>query len=103
MSFAEEGQYDVHFHAQLSTLQAFSTCVAILHNTEVSDSYRNCENVQQLSHCSSLKMLIDEDVQCLVEAVTEEGEKNVPNPVKEAVIALQSYMPNPPFSPISRV
>lgn len=103
MSFAEEGQYDVHFHAQLSTLQAFSTCVAILHNTEVSDSYRNGENVQQLSHCSSLKMLIDEDVQCLVEAVTEEGEKNVPNPVKEAVIALQSYMPNPPFSPISRV
>ncbi|KAF3539178.1 hypothetical protein F2Q69_00022131, partial [Brassica cretica] len=103
MSFAEEGQYDVHFHAQLSTLQAFSTCVAILHNTEVSDNYRNGENVQPLSHCSSLKMLIDEDVQCLVEAVTEEGEKNVPNPVKEAVIALQSYMPNPPFSPISRV
>ncbi|KAL0730743.1 hypothetical protein Bca4012_026837 [Brassica carinata] len=104
MSFAEEGQYDVHFHAQLSTLQAFSTCVAILHNTEVSDSYRNGENVQQLPHCSnSLKMLIDDDVQFLVEAVTEEGEQKVPNPVKETVITLQSYMPNPPFSPISRV
>ncbi|XP_018445179.2 uncharacterized protein LOC108817073 [Raphanus sativus] len=102
MSFAEEGQYDVHFHAQLSTLQAFSTCVAILHNTEVSDSYRNGENVQQLSHCNSLKMLIEDDVQFLVEAVTEEEQK-VPNLVKEAVIALQSYMPNPPFSPISRV
>ncbi|KAF8113115.1 hypothetical protein N665_0056s0020 [Sinapis alba] len=103
MSFAEEGQYDVHFHAQLSTLQAFSTCVAILHNTEVSDSYRIGENVQQLSHCNSLKMLIDDDVQFLVEAVTEEGEQKVPNLVKEAAIALQSYMPNPPFSPISRV
>ncbi|KAL0877000.1 hypothetical protein Bca101_026705 [Brassica carinata] len=103
MAFAEEGQYDVHFHAQLSTLQALSTCVAILHNTEVSDSYRNGENVQQLPHCNSLKMLIDDDVQFLVEAVTEEGEQKVPNLVKEAAIALQSYMPNPPFSPISRV
>jgi hypothetical protein len=101
MSFVEEGQYDVHFHAQLSTLQAFSICVAILHNTEVSDSYRNGENVQQFSHCNSLKMLIDDDVQFLVEAVTEEEE--VPKPLKEAVTALQSYMPNPPFSPISRV
>ncbi|CAN8246455.1 unnamed protein product [Cochlearia groenlandica] len=104
MSFVEEGQYDVHFHAQLSTLQAFSICVAILHNTEVSDSYRNGENVQQFSSCNSLKMLIDEDVQFLVEAVTEEeGEKKVPRLVKEAASALQSYMPNPPFSPISRV
>ncbi|CAH2071221.1 unnamed protein product [Thlaspi arvense] len=103
MSFVEEGQYDVHFHAQLSTLQAFSICVAILHNTEVSDSYRNGENVQQLSHCSSLKMLIDDDVQFLVEAVTEEEVKKVLKPVREAATALQSYMPNPPFSPISRV
>ncbi|KAL1194187.1 hypothetical protein V5N11_018575 [Cardamine amara subsp. amara] len=103
MSFVEEGQYDVHFHAQLSTLQAFSICVAILHNTEVSDSYRNCENVQQFSDCNSLKMLIDDDVQFLVEAVTEEEEMKLPKLVKEAVTALQSYMPNPPFSPISRV
>ncbi|XP_010455553.1 PREDICTED: uncharacterized protein LOC104737143 [Camelina sativa] len=103
MSFVEEGHYDVHFHAQLSTLQAFSICVAILHNTEVSDSYRNGENVQQFSHCNSLKMLIDDDVQFLVEAVTEEEEKNVPKLMKEAATALQSYMPNPPFSPISRV
>lgn len=103
MSFVEEGQYDVHFHAQLSTLQAFSICVAILHNTEVSDSYRNGENVQQFSHCNSLKMLIDDDIQFLVEAVTEEEDEKVPKLVKEAAIALQSYMPNPPFSPISRV
>ncbi|ESQ38356.1 hypothetical protein EUTSA_v10028472mg [Eutrema salsugineum] len=103
MSFVEEGQYDVHFHAQLSTLQAFSICVAILHNTEVSDSYRNGENVQQFSHCNSLKMLIDDDIQFLVEAVTEEEEKKVPMSVKDVATALQSYMPNPPFSPISRV
>lgn len=103
MSFVDEGQYDVHFHAQLSTLQAFSICVAILHNTEVSDSYRNGENVQQFSHCNSLKMLIDDDIQFLVEAVTEEEEMKVPRLVKEAATALQSYMPNPPFSPISRV
>ncbi|VVB07658.1 unnamed protein product [Arabis nemorensis] len=103
MSFVDEGQYDVHFHAQLSTLQAFSICVAILHNTEVSNSFRNGENVQQFSHCNSLKMLIDDDIQFLVEAVTEEEEKKVPRLVKEAATTLQSYMPNPPFSPISRV
>ncbi|KAM1097191.1 hypothetical protein ACFX19_014878 [Malus domestica] len=34
MTMVEEGHYAVDFHAQLSTLQAFSTCVSILHGTE---------------------------------------------------------------------
>ncbi|KAB2634175.1 hypothetical protein D8674_040825 [Pyrus ussuriensis x Pyrus communis] len=36
MTMVEEGRYAVDFHAQLYTLQAFSTCVAILHGTETS-------------------------------------------------------------------
>lgn len=33
-----EGEYEVDFHAQLSTLQAFSICVSILHGTEATDA-----------------------------------------------------------------
>ncbi|XP_073106457.1 uncharacterized protein [Elaeis guineensis] len=32
----EGGLYSVHFHAQLSSLQAFSICIAILHSSETS-------------------------------------------------------------------
>ncbi|XP_010540970.1 PREDICTED: uncharacterized protein LOC104814560 [Tarenaya hassleriana] len=101
MTFVKEGQYDVHFHAQLSTLQTFSICVAILHNLEAPGDCRNGENIQ-LSQCNSLKMLIEDEVKCLVEAVTED-EKQVTKPVKGSTATLQSYMPNPPISPISRV
>ncbi|MCI56361.1 bromo-adjacent domain-containing protein, partial [Trifolium medium] len=62
----EEGHYAVDFHAQLSTLQAFSICVAILHGTSASSGGPgNEKNQQQLSKCSSLKMLLEDDVECL--------------------------------------
>ncbi|KAJ6701724.1 DOMAIN PROTEIN putative (DUF3527)-RELATED [Salix koriyanagi] len=54
MTVLEEGQYAVDFHAQLSTLQAFSICVAALHGTEAT-GVAGEERGDQLSHCNSLK------------------------------------------------
>jgi len=93
----EAGHYAVDFHAKLSTLQAFSICVAILHGTSVS-SGPGPEKNQQLSHCSSLKMLLEEDVDSFLKTITTEKAvcktpKGIP----------RSYVPNPPFSPIARV
>ncbi|KAK7399209.1 hypothetical protein VNO78_10388 [Psophocarpus tetragonolobus] len=92
MKRIEEGHYGVDFHAQLSTLQAFSMCVAILHGTCGFSSASN-EKRQQL------RMLIEEDVDLYFKTVTNEkkrgckNEKGVP----------RSYALNPPFSPIARV
>ncbi|XP_050229543.1 uncharacterized protein LOC126678692 [Mercurialis annua] len=99
MTAIEEGTYAVDFHAQLSTLQAFSICVAVLHGAEASDATGE-EKCRQLPHCSSLKMLIEEEVQFLIEAVTKEEKKKVPKKTEQIK---QSYVVNPPFSPIARV
>ncbi|XP_034894671.1 uncharacterized protein [Populus alba] len=99
MTVLEEGQYAVDFHAQLSTLQAFSICVAILHGTEATGVTRE-ERGNQLSHCNSLKMLIEEEVKFLIETVTEEEKRKASKKVEGI---RQSYVLNPPFSPISRV
>lgn len=99
MTSVEEGEYAVDFHAQLSTLQAFSICVAILHGTEVSTDARKDRN-KQLSKSNSLKVLIDDGVEFLIEAVTTEEKTKVTKMVKEIP---PSYVLNPPFSPISRV
>lgn len=98
MTVVEEGLYAVDFHAQLSTLQAFSICVAILHGTETSVDAGE-ERDGQLSPGNSLKVLIEEEVKFLIEAVTAE-KKNVTKRVKEIP---PSYVLNPPFSPIARV
>ncbi|XP_061348693.1 uncharacterized protein LOC133294060 [Gastrolobium bilobum] len=98
MTMVEEGQYAVDFHAQLSTLQAFSICVAILHGTSASSSAGHEKN-QQLSQCSSLKMLLGEEVDFFIKSVTTDKktvcktQKGIP----------RSYVLNPPFSPIARV
>lgn len=100
MSVVEEGLYAVDFHARLSTLQAFSICVAILHSTETSGGPMQERN-KQLSQCNSLKVLIEDEVKFLIDAVTAEEEKrNVTQRVKEIP---PSFVLNPPFSPISRV
>lgn len=98
MMFLEEGLYAVDFHAQLSTLQAFSICVGILHGSEASIAAAQEKSVQ-LPHCNSLKALIEDEVKFLIKAVTEEEEKFT----KRAKDIPQSYMINPPFSPIARV
>ncbi|EEF51192.1 conserved hypothetical protein [Ricinus communis] len=101
MRIVEEGKYAVDFHAQLSTLQAFSICVAILHGAEASSSTGE-EKSKQLPHCNSLKVLIEEEVQFLIEAVTKEEEKKKKVSKKMEDIK-KSYVLNPPFSPIARV
>ncbi|XP_044484599.1 uncharacterized protein LOC123210363 [Mangifera indica] len=98
MVVLEEGWYAVDFHAQLSTLQAFSICVSILHGTETSVARQ--EKRMQLPHCNSLKMIIEEEVKFLIEAVTEEEKKKVTRRMEESP---QPYVINPPFSPMSRV
>ncbi|KAF5460667.1 hypothetical protein F2P56_020520 [Juglans regia] len=99
MTLIEEGEYSVDFHAQLSTLQAFSICVSILHSTEATTNARRDRNIQ-LSQNNSLKVLIDDGVKFLIETDTTEKKKNVTKIVKEIP---PSYFSNPPFSPISRV
>ncbi|XP_017972164.1 PREDICTED: uncharacterized protein LOC108661066 isoform X1 [Theobroma cacao] len=95
---AIEGGYAVDFHAKLSTLQAFSICVAILHGTETSAGAGEAQS-KHLSHCNSLKVLIEEEVKFLIESVTGEEKK-----VSKKVEAIPpSYVINPPFSPIARV
>ncbi|XP_057510458.1 uncharacterized protein LOC130792883 [Actinidia eriantha] len=99
MTVIEEGRYSVDFHAQLSTLQAFSICVAILH-TEASSAVR-WERDRQLLQCNSLRVFIGEEVKTLIEAVTEEEERKASKKMEE--IPPPSFKPNPPFSPIARV
>ena len=72
----EEGQYAVDFHANLSPLQAFSICVAILHGNSSFSGTGKAKN-QQISRCNSLKMLLEEEVELFINSVTKEENKNV--------------------------
>jgi len=95
----EAGHYAVDFHAKLSTLQAFSISVAILHGTSVSSSPGQEKN-QRFSHCSSLKKLLEEDVVVsFFKTITTEKKAVCKTPKGIP----RSYVPNPPFSPIARV
>ncbi|KAJ1406014.1 hypothetical protein SESBI_25466 [Sesbania bispinosa] len=98
MTIIEEGQYAVDFHAQLSALQAFSICVAILHGTSAFSGAGHEKN-QQLSQCSSLKMLMEEEVDYFFKSVTTEKKAVYKTPKRIP----RSYVLNPPFSPIARV
>lgn len=81
MRVVEEGQYAVDFHAQLSTLQAFSISVAILHGTCTFHGSRVGKK-QQLPQCSSLKMLIEDQVEFVTDSAPTE-EKTVPKTERE--------------------
>lgn len=94
---AIEGGYAIDFHAKLSTLQAFSICVAILHGTETSAAAGEAQS-KRLSQCNSLKELIEEEVKSLIESVTEEKKVG-----KKVETLPPSCVINPPFSPIARV
>jgi len=99
MKVIEEGRYSVDFHAKLSSLQAFSICVAMLHCTEASAAVR-WERDKQSLHCNPLRVFIEEEVKNLIDAVAEEEERKVIKKVKEIP---PSFKLNPPFSPIARV
>lgn len=96
MTVTKEGEYDVEFHAQLTTLQAFSICVAILHCTEIAGLH---ESNKKLLKCDPLRFFVDEDVKCLIDSITL-GEKRKVGPKTETP---QSFKLDPPFSPIGRV
>lgn len=91
MTVTKEGEYEVDFHAQLTTLQAFSICVSILHSTEATDAVGQSRD-ENLLQCDPLSALLDEDVKYIFETVKEEKKK-----------APTSFVLNPPFSPIARV
>ncbi|KAF7810275.1 uncharacterized protein G2W53_037018 [Senna tora] len=102
LRIVEEGQYAVDFHAQLSTLQAFSICVAILHGTSTfsGTGHQQQKQPQVLSQCNnSLKMLIEEEVDFLDSVPTKE---KAVSKTPRGTTPL-SYVLNPPFSPIARV
>ncbi|XP_022969927.1 uncharacterized protein LOC111468980 [Cucurbita maxima] len=99
MNVVKDGHYAVDFHARLSTFQAFSICVAILHATEACNAVQ-VEETKELQPCNSLKVLLEEEVKFLIDAVTMEENKKETRTLKETP---SSYLFNPPFSPIARV
>ncbi|KAK1436231.1 hypothetical protein QVD17_02010 [Tagetes erecta] len=98
MKLTEEGQYAVDFHAKLSSLQAFSVCVAILHGTEASIAIGSDVNRQMLQ-CDSLRVFIEDEVKHFIEAVTD-GEKVKSSKNLDEIPP--TFVVNPPFSPMSR-
>ncbi|XP_043716495.1 uncharacterized protein LOC122664644 [Telopea speciosissima] len=101
MNLIDEGQYLVDFHAQLSTLQAFSICVAILHSA-ADCTGSGQERTRQRLQCNSLKLLLEEEVRFLIEAVAEEEKRKATKKLEE-IPPPPSFVVNPPFSPIARV
>lgn len=95
----EDGKYEVDFHAQLSSLQSFSICVAILHAAETFNGVGQ-ERSKQMLQSDSLRVFAEEEVKNLIDAIAEE-EKSTVNKKMEEV--LPSFVLNPPFSPIARV
>ncbi|KAL4565517.1 hypothetical protein LXL04_029615 [Taraxacum kok-saghyz] len=96
MKKTEEGQYAVDFHEQLTSLQAFSICVAILHITETSTVVDHVKDREMLQ-CDSLRVFVEDEVKHLIESVVEEDKRKQ---VKNEIPA--SFLVNPPFSPMSR-
>ncbi|KAG0493703.1 hypothetical protein HPP92_004697 [Vanilla planifolia] len=93
----EKGQYAIDFHAQLSALQAFSVCVALLHSSEASLAICQEKKKHKL-HPDSLKLLLEEDVTHTTEAASAEKRK-----IKKIEPLAPSFFFDPPFSPMARV
>ena len=96
MKMTDKGQYAVDFHAQLTSLQAFSICVAILHSTETSIIVAR-DNDRETLQCDSMRVLVEDEVKHLIEIVSEEDKRK---PSKNEIPP--SFLVNPPFSPMSR-
>ncbi|KAI3681928.1 hypothetical protein L2E82_50236 [Cichorium intybus] len=96
MNMTEEGRYAVDFQPQLTSLQAFSICVAILHSTEASILVDHNKD-RELLQCDSLRVFVEDEVKHLIETVIEEDKRK---PVKNEISP--SFLINPPFSPMSR-
>lgn len=97
MRVVEGGKHAVDFHAQLSSLQAFSICVAILHAAEASPTGR--ERSKPMVQSDALKVYTEEEIKSMLDAMAEEEKSKV----KKMEEAVPSFVLNPPFSPIARV
>ncbi|XP_073130544.1 uncharacterized protein [Henckelia pumila] len=97
MSVLEDGKYAVDFHAQLSSLQAFSICAAILHMSNAS-SLVGHESTKEILRSDSLRVFAEEEFKNLMDGVEDKfvTRKKMGEPVPSLVL-------NPPFSPIARV
>ncbi|RCV23902.1 hypothetical protein SEVIR_5G039800v4 [Setaria viridis] len=95
-----KGQFLVDFHARLSALQAFSVCISLLHCSEASIAI-SIEKGKHKLYSNSLKLLLEEDVRHLIEAVTAEEKKQQKKSRRRK--APPSVVLDPPFSPIGRV
>jgi len=93
-------QFLVDFHARLSALQAFSVCISLLHCSEASIAF-SLEKGKHKLYSSSHKLLLEEDVRRLIEAVTAEEKKQQKKSRREK--APPSVVLDPPFSPMGRV
>ncbi|XP_072983906.1 uncharacterized protein [Typha latifolia] len=93
INYSGKGQYSVNFHAQLSALQAFSICIAILHSSENSSAIN--EEVKHKLYSDSLKLLLAEEMKDFVETVAVEEKRNTKK-VEQMFLDL-------PFSPMGRV
>ncbi|XP_078155722.1 uncharacterized protein LOC144551570 [Carex rostrata] len=96
------GQFVVDFHAQLSTLQAFSICVALLHCSEAVSPGSHEKSKHKL-YSKSLRLLLEEEVRHLIEAVSGEDKKKLINSNTTVEQIAQSFTPDPPDSPMGRV
>ncbi|XP_047337290.1 uncharacterized protein LOC124941075 [Impatiens glandulifera] len=90
-----EGQYSIEFHARLSTLQAFSICIAILHSTLLQHQEHN---EKPLLNRDQMKVFAEEEVNRLTAAQDERRTE-----INKQVFVNPSFLVNPPFSPIARV
>ncbi|KAH6835011.1 hypothetical protein C2S53_003788 [Perilla frutescens var. hirtella] len=97
MRVMEDGKYAVDFHAQLSSLQAFSISVAILHAAKASRVGQ--ERRKQTLQSDSLRVYTEEEIRTMLDAIAEE-EKSKANKMEEL---MPSFVVNPPFSPVARV
>ncbi|KAG6391113.1 hypothetical protein SASPL_148864 [Salvia splendens] len=98
MRAIEDGKYVVDFHAQLSSLQAFSICVALLHAAEASTGAGR-ERSEQMLQSDSLRVFAEEEMKHLIDTISEEKFKA--GKMEDALPS--SFALNPPFSPIARV
>ncbi|KAL3833489.1 hypothetical protein ACJIZ3_008225 [Penstemon smallii] len=99
MRIMEDGKYEVDFHAKLSSLQAFSICVAILHAAESSSAVGQ-ERSKRKPQSDTMKVFAEEEIKYMIGSIAEEEKFKVSNKMEDA---LQSFVVNPPFSPIARV
>ncbi|KAG6503669.1 hypothetical protein ZIOFF_035993 [Zingiber officinale] len=95
----EKRQHAVHFHAHFSALQAFSICIAVLHASEVSSAVISKRSRRRL-YPDSLRLLLEEEVRHLIEAVGNEEQRKG----KEGVEQIPAtFFLEPPISPMGRV